>query len=209
MAVRGKRPFLSRRGALCYPRAVTLKIGSVAPVIVYRGGATDERVFYGPREVPEWITNNYPDSLVREGWALRLPDGSWERHHGKRDAQAAKKKRRRYDVEYNWAATAEDEVRKALKKAKPRHVKAATIDEAVDSTFLYPGRDLEFVEPNPFRVYVFTDRGLGDPFHYEDVYKMMNQAADAIRQSPWYEDAGWESVVGGVSYFWLAPLLTA
>lgn len=144
------------------------------------------------------------------GLGLRLPDGRWKLHHSraraKRDYQSIS---RTADTRYTWAENIEQLVRQRMKKFKPRYIKASTISENVHSSYLYPGRRGEWVEPDPFRVIVGTEDGnLRDPFSYE-LCDYFQKVADSIAFDPWYQDAGWESINPGVQYFWVKPKMIA
>jgi hypothetical protein len=140
------------------------------------------------------------------GHAVRMPSGRWREvksvADGKRQYKLAL---RESDTRFTWAENIETAVRKALKKTKPRDIKVRLIDESVKSSYLHPGSTRDYLDPDPFHVYVFTEHGIGDPFHYDEVFAWFKRAAEALASDPWYEDAGWDSYRAGVAYFWIKP----
>lgn len=173
------------------------KRGSVVLYDWYRADPPDFADHIEP--VGHWFGRFGPEegrTHVR-GLGLRLPDGRWKlyksRAAAKRDYKALLA---RSDTRFTWAEEIEQLVRKKLKATKPSYVKAKLVNDSVQSSYLYPvlGR----YKSDPFIVYVFTEEGIGDPFHYAYVYEWFTKAAEAIREDPWYDDAGWESLRAGV-----------
>jgi len=176
--------------------------------VIQRRGRPPETVpayKYGP----PYITDGTVDEV--RGWGLRLPDGRWKLQPSRAAAKREYAERASLaDTRYEWAERTERLVRKALKRHKPRRVKARTIDENVKSSFLYPGRATGWIEPDPFHVLVFTEgANLRDPWNNPDVLDMFNKAAEEIRADAWYDDAGWENYNAAVSYFWVQPKMIA
>lgn len=100
----------------------------------------------------------------------------------------------------------EDEVRgllgRALERTRPgagdvvsRH------PEAVRSSWSPAGRRTGWIEPSPFKVLVFTEYGIGDPFAYSETKRAFERVVEALKRRPEIEDAGWESYSAAVAYF--------
>lgn len=144
------------------------------------------------------------------GFGVRLNDGRWQLQ----PTHAAAKKKgavdiARGDTRFAWAESTEQLVRKKMKELRPRNIRARTIDENVQSSYLFPGRTTDWMQPDPFYVLVYTEYGnLRDPWEY-DLVEYFNTVADSISSSAWYDDAGWENINSAVSYFWVRPKMIA
>jgi hypothetical protein len=92
---------------------------------------------------------------------------------------------------------------------------AAGVSSAVRSSW---PRDNKWLTggPNPHFVMIYTEccPKLGayvvrDPFRDHHDHELWGHAIERLRQSPWIEDAGWDSINPAVHYVWVRPRLIA
>lgn len=170
-------------------------------VVTTRDG--EDRVFGGDEypHVPQGATR-----VKVHAWGVREPSGKWSLH---KDEAAAKrhyqKLRRTADTRFQWAETFEQEVRDALNRNLS--VSPDLVDVAAQSSFLYPMRYTRRAA-DPFRVYILSETGIGDPFNDRRVLEGFDKAVDELEQRPDIEEAGWESVNPGLQYFWAKPIFS-
>lgn len=99
----------------------------------------------------------------------------------------------------------EDLVRKALLEADEEDVLSRALLKHPQAVVSTCRSRADWIERDPYTVYVFTEYGIGDPYDYDDVYSVFNDAVSVIEDAPWVERAGWESYKPGVAYFWIEP----
>jgi hypothetical protein len=118
-------------------------------------------------------------------------------------------KRKREPVENTWARTVEGAVQAAFKKHQGLTafgIPDETIEENVRASWPDEGTRTGWLEPHPFKVLVFTESGnFRDPYSYDDLFKYWNKVVKTLRDDPWHDDAGWESINQAVQYVWVEP----
>lgn len=100
-------------------------------------------------------------------------------------------------VEVVRATLARDASIRSVLSKHPEAIRSAADPAAIKTGWL--------PKAQPTHVLVFSEYGIGDPYTYPSVHKAFERTAQALRELPGVENAGWESINAGVQYFWVKP----